>query len=111
VTEYGYEILDLECYKFYRAEPVATVSKELAKCKLDLVGLQEVRWNDGGTELAGEYISCGKGMRNKNSVQSFVQNRIISAVTRVEFVTDRMAYITLRGRWGHIIVLNVHPQT
>jgi hypothetical protein len=32
----------------------------------------------------------------------------ISAVKRVEFVSDRMSYIILRGRWCHIIVLNVH---
>jgi hypothetical protein len=37
-----------------------------------------------------------------------VQNRIISAVKRVKFVSDRMSYIILRGRWYHIIVLNVH---
>jgi hypothetical protein len=37
-----------------------------------------------------------------------VHKRIISAVKRVEFVTDRMLYILLRGRWCHIIVLNAH---
>jgi hypothetical protein len=26
----------------------------------------------------------------------------------VEFVTARMSFIVLRGRWGNIIVLNVH---
>jgi hypothetical protein len=32
----------------------------------------------------------------------------MSAVRRVEFVSDRMSYIILRGRWCDIIVLNVH---
>jgi hypothetical protein len=36
---------------------------------------------------------------------------MISAVNRVEFVGDRMSYITLRGRWCHIIVPNVHAPT
>jgi hypothetical protein len=36
---------------------------------------------------------------------------IISAVKRVEFVSDRMSYIILRGRWCHTIVLNVHVPT
>jgi hypothetical protein len=40
-----------------------------------------------------------------------VHKRIISAVQRVEFVRDRMSYIILRGRWCHIIVLNVHNPT
>jgi hypothetical protein len=38
----------------------------------------------------------------------FVQQRIISAVMRVEFVSDTLSYIVLRGRWFNIILLNVH---
>ena len=38
----------------------------------------------------------------------FVRHRIVSAVKRVEFVSDRVSYIVLRGRWCNIIVLNVH---
>jgi hypothetical protein len=41
----------------------------------------------------------------------FVHKRIISAIKRVEFVNDSMSYITLRGRWCDIIVLNVHAPT
>jgi hypothetical protein len=41
----------------------------------------------------------------------FVHKITISAVERVEFVSDRMSYIILRGRWCHIIVLNVHAPT
>jgi hypothetical protein len=41
----------------------------------------------------------------------FVYNRIISAVKRVEFASDRMSYIILRGRWCHIVVLKVHAPT
>jgi hypothetical protein len=41
----------------------------------------------------------------------FVHNRINSAVKRIEFVNDRMLYITLKGRWYDITVLNVHAPT
>jgi hypothetical protein len=38
------------------------VSRELSKYKLDLVGVQEVRWEGGGTKQAGEYTCLhGKG--------------------------------------------------
>jgi hypothetical protein len=37
----------------------------------------------------------------------FIHKRIISAVKRVEFVSDRMSNIMLRGRWCDI-VLHVH---
>jgi hypothetical protein len=36
---------------------------------------------------------------------------IISTVKRVEFVSDRMLYITLKGCWCDITVLNVHAPT
>jgi hypothetical protein len=46
----------------YRAGSFITVAKEISKCKLDLVGIQKVRWDTGGTEPAGEYtFFCGKG--------------------------------------------------
>jgi hypothetical protein len=42
-----------------------TISRELARFKLDLVGVQEVTWDGGGTEPAGEY-ACFYGKGNEN---------------------------------------------
>jgi hypothetical protein len=39
----------------YRAGSLMTISRELPKYKLDLVGVQEVRWDGCGTLPAGEY--------------------------------------------------------
>ena len=38
----------------------------------------------------------------------FVQHRIVSAVKREKFVSNRMSHIVPRGRWCNVIVLNVH---
>jgi hypothetical protein len=62
---------------------------------LDLVGVHEVRSEGGGTEPAGEYsLFYGKGTENHELGTGFsVHKRIISALKRVEFVSDRMSYI------------------
>jgi hypothetical protein len=39
----------------YRAGLLRAVVEEISKYKLDLVGVQEVKWGTGGTESAGEY--------------------------------------------------------
>ena len=37
-----------------------------------------------------------------------MHRRLVSAVKRIEFVSDRLSYIVLKSRWVHIIVVNVH---
>jgi exonuclease III len=97
----------------YRSGPLKTVSRELTKYKLDLVGVQEVRWDKGGTDPVGDFtFFYGNGNSDHHLGTSFfVHKRIILAVKRIEFVSDRMSYMTLRGRWCDIIVLNVHAPT
>jgi len=94
----------------YRAGSLTAAARELARYKLDLVWVQEVRWDKGGTVGAGNYsFFYGKGNENLQlGTGYFVHQRIASAVKRVEFVGDRVSYIVLRGRWCNIIVLNVH---
>jgi exonuclease III len=49
----------------YRAGSLMTVSRKLSRYRLDLVGVQEVRWEDSGTVPAGEYTFFnGKGNEN-----------------------------------------------
>jgi hypothetical protein len=39
------------------AGSLISVAKELSKYRLDLMGVQKVRWDRGGNEPAGEYTS------------------------------------------------------
>jgi hypothetical protein len=53
-----------------------TVAKELARYKLDVVGVQEVRWDKGSTVRAGDYsFSTAKEMKIINWEQDFLYTR------------------------------------
>ena len=94
----------------YRAGSLKAAVRELARYQLDVVGVQEVRWDKGGTVRAGNYnFFYWKGNENHQlGTGFFVHHRIVSTVKRVEFVSDRLSYIVLRGCWPNIIVVNVH---
>jgi exonuclease III len=49
----------------YRAASLRTVSTELSRYRLDLVGVQEVRWEGSGTTPTGKFpFLCGKANKN-----------------------------------------------
>jgi exonuclease III len=96
-----------------RVGSIKSVVGELQKCKLDVVGVQKVRWEGEEYQIAdNNTFFCRKGNVSLYlGTGFFIHNRIFSAVKRVEFVSGRMLYITLKGRWCDIIVLNVHAPT
>jgi hypothetical protein len=60
----------------------------------------------------GLYFSMEMGTKIINRGQKFfVHQRIVQAVKRVEFFSDRESHTVLRGRRCNIIVLNVHAAT
>jgi hypothetical protein len=72
----------------YKSGSLTTVARELARYKLDLVDMQEVRWDKRGTVIAGGYIFIyGKGNSSHQlGTGLFVYHRTVSAVKRVEFI-------------------------
>ena len=78
----------------YRVGSLTATARELAKYKLDLVGMQEVRCDNGGMLRAGDCnFFYEKGNENHElGTGFFLHHRIVSAVKREEFVSDRVSY-------------------
>ena len=77
------------------------------------MGVQEVRWDKGGTARARDFtFFYGKGNENHQlGTGFFVHQRMVPAVKKVAFVSDRILYVVLRSRWCNIIVLNAYAPT
>jgi hypothetical protein len=73
------------------------------------LGVQEARWEKVSTEQAENYTFVyGEGNMDQQLVtRFFIHKRIMSAVRRAEFISDRLAYIIL-SCWCNIIILNLH---
>jgi len=100
----GFVTRNVRC--LYRAVSLKTAGSEVAKYNLDFV------WDKGGSQPADDYTFLyGNGTANHHlGTDLWVHQGIISAVKRVEFISDIMTYIKLRGLWCDI-ALNVHDQT
>jgi hypothetical protein len=56
----------------YRSGSITTGAREFARYKIDSLGVQEVRWDKGGTVRAGDYIFLWKRKQ-----KSSIENRIL----------------------------------
>jgi len=66
----------------------------------------------GAQKEQGTIFFHGKGNENHHLGRGFfVHQRIASAVKRVEFVSHRVSYIDMRGRWCNIIFVYVHASS
>ena len=67
-----------------RAGSLTAATKELARYKLDLVGIQEVRWDEGDTVRQGITFFMERKENHQLRTGCFLHHRIVSEVKRVE---------------------------
>jgi len=66
-------------------------------------------WDKGGTVRAGDYnFVYGKGNENHQLRTGYLYTtEWYQQLRELEFISERVSYIVLRGRWCNIIILNV----
>jgi hypothetical protein len=79
---------------------------------LDLLGVQQVRLENSGTEPAWAYTFLhekGNGDYKLGTSLFYIWESYQQL--KVMFDSDAISYIILRGRWFRIITLNIHTST
>jgi len=63
--------------------------------------VQDVRWVEVGSQPEGNYtVFYGNGNANHHlGTVFFIHQGIIPEVMRIDFISDRKSYKTLRGGW------------
>jgi hypothetical protein len=88
----------------YRVGSLRALAEEISKYNLDLVGVQMVRWDGGGTEPAGEYTFLyGKENENHQLGTGFflMVKRVSSAIPLIQNgINDFLANIRALPVWG-----------
>jgi hypothetical protein len=90
----------------YRTSSLQTIANKLAKYTLVSVAVQDVREKDSRKQLYTRL--CKRDRKSLSRSKFFVHQGVTSVVKGVEFIRDRMSYVTLRGRRFDIIVLYVY---
>jgi hypothetical protein len=89
---------------------ITNFGKELGEYKVDLVGVHEVKCDKGDNLGTWDYFSF---YVNKTKIfiwEEFLHQRVISAVKRLEFVSNSMSYV-VQSSLLRRHCLNVHVPT
>ena len=83
----------------YRSVTLTAAARELARYKLDLVGVQEVRWDKRGQCKSRDYnFLYGRGKKISNWEWDICTQQNGTSSKRLEFVIYRVSYIMPKGR-------------
>ena len=95
-----------------RPGKLANVIKEMRRANLDILGLSEVRWKEGGDFVSdGVRVIYTEGREGQSGVAILLEERVAKCVTKVEHHQDRLLMIEIRAYPVDITVLQVYMPT
>jgi hypothetical protein len=84
-------------WSLYRSGSLKIVSGELAKYKLDLVGVQEVRWDKGGNQQEEIRSRLNSGNACYHAVQNLLSSLLLSINVKIKIYKTIILPVVLYG--------------
>ncbi|XP_026467812.1 craniofacial development protein 2-like [Ctenocephalides felis] len=95
-----------------RAGKLENLKREMDKCKVDVVGLSEVRWQgQGETESDGFTMYHSGGDISERGVAVMVRNKSVRSVLNVNCVSDRLMSVKMKAEPVDVMVVQVYMPT
>ena len=86
------------------------VKQEMARVKVDILGLSELKWTGMGEFNSDEHYIyyCGQESLQRNGVVLIVNKRVQNAVLGCNLKNDRMISVRFQGKPFNITVIQVY---
>lgn len=96
----------------HKAGNFECLMKEMKAMKMDIMGISETRWTDGGRVTDGEYeFVYSGGDKRMGGVGIMMRKDVASSMTGMWPVTDRIIMVKLSGKPFNINIIQVYAPT
>ena len=95
-----------------RAGKLANIKREMIRIELNVLGLSEVRWKDGGDfESDGFRVCCAGGAERQRGVAIILDKEMAKRVLKVEMVSDRIILVKIQAEPVDLVIVQVYMPT
>ena len=95
-----------------RTGKLANVIREMRKANLDILGLTEVRWKDGGDFMSeGIRVIYTEERNGQSGVAVLLNEKIAGCVTKIESYKDRILVVEIKAYPVDIKIIQVYMPT
>ena len=95
-----------------RPGKLANAIREMKRTELDILGLSEVRWKEGGDFMSeGIRVIHTEGKGGQSGVAILLEEKVAKCVTRIENYKDRLLMVGIKAYPVDIMIVQVYMPT
>ena len=95
-----------------RSGKLENIKREMRRNKLDILGLSEMRWKEGGDFESEEFRVCfAGGKESQRGVAIILDKEMAKRVPKVDMVSDRIISVKIQADPVDLMIIQVYMPT